>query len=79
MVAIGTDRICREYSDLGFGGTGLVEDSGMVVNGIRHSSTWQGKEPSKLRAHNESELILCQTILTILKQRQFAEAQALTF
>jgi hypothetical protein len=39
MVAVGTDRICREYSDLGFGGTRLVEDSGMVVSGVRHSST----------------------------------------
>src|SRR5262249_18875735 len=38
MVAIGTDRICREYSGLGFGGTGLVEDSGMVVSGVRPSS-----------------------------------------
>src|SRR5262245_7060895 len=32
MVAVGTDRIRREYPDLGFGGTGLVEDSWMVVS-----------------------------------------------
>src|SRR5262249_49257879 len=32
MVAVGVDRIRGQYSDLGFGGAGLVEDSGMVVS-----------------------------------------------
>ena len=32
MVAVRVDRLRVEYSDLGFGGAGLVEDSGMVVS-----------------------------------------------
>ena len=32
MVAVGIDRLRVEYSDLVFGGAGLVEDSGMVVS-----------------------------------------------
>ena len=32
MMAVGIDRLRVEYSDLGFGGAGLVEDSGVVVS-----------------------------------------------
>src|SRR5262245_55507606 len=41
MVAVGADRICVEHPDLGFGGAGLVEDSGLVVSGVRRSFTAQ--------------------------------------